>query len=35
MKDKDGNIVGVLELGMDITEIKKMQSELCKILPKT
>ena len=30
MKDKDGNVVGVLELGMDITEIKKLQSELSK-----
>ena len=30
MRDKDGNIVGVLELGMDITEIKKLQSELSK-----
>ena len=30
MKDKDGNLVGVLELGMDITEIKKLQSELSK-----
>ena len=30
MKDKDGNIIGVLELGMDLTEIKKLQSELSK-----
>ncbi len=30
MKDKNGNIVGVLELGMDVTEIKKLQAELSK-----
>ncbi len=30
MKDKEGKIVGVLELGMDITEIKKLQGELSK-----
>ena len=30
MKDKDGNVVGVLELGMDVTEIKKLQGELSK-----
>ena len=30
MKDKDDNVVGVLELGMDITEIKKLQAELSK-----
>ena len=30
MKDKNGNITAVLELGIDITEIKAMQSELSK-----
>ena len=30
MKDKDGNIVGVLELGIDTTEIRKLQCELSK-----
>ena len=30
IKDNDGKITGVLELGMDITEIKKMQTELGK-----
>jgi PAS domain S-box-containing protein len=30
MRDKNGNIVGVLELGIDITEIKKMQGELAR-----
>ncbi len=30
MKDKEGNVVGVLELGLDITEIKKLQCELSK-----
>ncbi|HUK85614.1 MAG TPA: ATP-binding protein, partial [Candidatus Acidoferrum sp.] len=30
MKDKEGKTIGVLELGMDITEIKKLQGELSK-----
>ncbi|MGZ4851360.1 MAG: PAS domain-containing sensor histidine kinase, partial [Candidatus Bathyarchaeia archaeon] len=30
MKDKNGNIIGVLELGMDISEIRKLQQELSK-----
>ena len=30
IRDKDGNLVGVLELGIDITEIKKMQGELAR-----
>ena len=30
MKDENGNVIAVLELGMDVTEIKKMQGELSK-----
>ena len=30
MKDQEGNVVAVLELAVDITKIKRMQSELSK-----
>jgi PAS domain S-box-containing protein len=30
MRDQDGKVVAALELGMDITELKRMQSELSK-----